>query len=101
MSAKNCYFVAMLLLVSAFLQAQNAPEWQSQRIGRVHDWTSSHVLASGGLTDENLRLARMEPRILMQLGVKNVFPNRATEEFPSPDSNPIQRPGTKIIDGGG
>lgn len=102
MSSRNYCVAFALLLVSSFLQAQKAPAWQSKHIGKVHDWTSTHVFASGGLTEDNVRLARTEPRVLMQLGARNVLGDRAVDGFTLPEPRlPIQRPGTVIIDGGG
>jgi hypothetical protein len=53
----------VILAVSAWPQQAS----NSGHVGRVRDWTSSHIMVSGGLTPANLRLAEMEPRIRFRL----------------------------------
>lgn len=97
MSAKNYVaFSFFLIMTVACATAQQKPAaWQSQHIGQVRDWTSHHILVSGGLTPENLRMAQFEPRVLLELGPRTIDP---------PDPTPFRphRPGNRvIIDGSG
>src|ERR1700690_353913 len=69
MFAKNCLRLLFFLVLSiglAAAQDQAVPS-QSQHVGQVHDWTSSHVLVSGGLNAKNLQFAKTEPRVLQQM----------------------------------
>lgn len=74
MSARNGFRFAFFLLVAvASAGAQQTPSpWQSRHIGRVQDWTSRHVMLSGGLTSANVRAASAEPRVLLQLGQRTL-----------------------------
>ena len=85
------------LLVSVLVRAQSAGSWQTQHIGKVHDWTSTHMMVSGGLTDENLRLARMEPRILLQLGARNVLGPQRLDDLTPDWTLPFQPVGQRVL----
>ncbi len=100
MSAKNCILVSFFLLLLAGLALAQPPSspWQSQHMGRVHDWSSRHLMLSGGLTAASLRLARVEPRALLQLKERNLLGEQDLNGF-GPINFP--RPGNQVmIDGG-
>jgi hypothetical protein len=103
MSAKNCLRLSCFLVLSAlFAVAQDqAVPWQSQHLGRVHDWSARHITTSGGLTTQNLRTAQLEPRVLLQLRERNMLTEREMNILDG--FNPIKFPNpgnrTVIIDG--
>lgn len=98
MSAKNqlcLLFFLAFCIVSSIAQDQPVP----QHTGRVHDWTSQHVVLGGGLTAKNWQSAEAEPRLRQQLEVL-----QRAERVISPDDilDPfwLFRPGKHtIIDG--
>lgn len=102
MSAKYCASLWFFLLVSlAFANAQQKPAgWQSQHVGHVADWTSHHILVSGGATSENLRMAQVEPRILLQLGPRTIDPSNPATVWPHRPGNQVVIDGSSARHGG-
>jgi hypothetical protein len=90
-------FVLSCLVAAAAQQPRPLPQ---QHVGRVLDWTSSHIVVSGGLDEENLRAAQAEPRILFHLAERNLTSVRRDDpgEVPPGQLGPLTR---KRIDGGG
>jgi hypothetical protein len=86
MSAKNYASLSFFLIFAlACATAQQKPAaWQSQHVGQVRDWTSHHILVSGGVTADNLRMAEAEPRVLSQLGTRNIDPATPSPKMPVP-----------------
>ena len=62
----------LFLLVSLGLAAQDASQITNHHVGRVMDWSSRHVIVSGGLSDTNLDSAAHEPRVLFRLAERNL-----------------------------
>ena len=90
---------SMVLLVCCMLAAGQQPAPLPQHTGRVTDWTSHHIIVSGGLDEDTVRAAQAEPRILFQMADRNLISVRRDDPrdpFPDP-------PGTssQTIDGGG
>jgi len=90
-------FVACCLAAAAAQPSRQLPQ---QHVGRVLDWTSHHIVVSGGLEAENLRAAQAEPRILFQLADRNLVNLRRDDpgDGPAEPLGPLTR---KRIDGGG
>jgi hypothetical protein len=65
-------FFVLFLLVSFGLPAQDASQITNHHVGRVMDWSSRHVIVSGGLSDTNLDSAAHEPRVLFRLAERNL-----------------------------
>ncbi len=67
------YVVLCLSLVACLgLAAQAQDEPREQHVGRVQDWTYSHVTMSGGLRSADLARAKTEPRMLFRLVERNL-----------------------------
>ncbi len=69
---RRCVFFLLFLLVSLGLAAQDANQITDHHVGRVMDWSSRHVIVSGGLSDTNLDSAAHEPRVLFRLAERNL-----------------------------
>lgn len=69
MFVKICLRLSLSLVLgaAAVLAQDQAPSSQSPHVGQVHDWSSHHVMLSGGRTPENSQNIKTEPRLLMQL----------------------------------
>ena len=71
---RTCRYVVLCLSLvpcsSLASQAQEQP--RQQHVGRVQDWSYSHVTMSGGLSAPDLEKARVEPRILSRLAERNL-----------------------------
>lgn len=97
-----CRYVVLCLSFIACL----APAGQSQiapggHVGRVVDWSSHHVFASGSVNAGNLEAARREPRILFRLAQSNfIRPGNHLVPFKlvrrEPDSRPVRRRRTEF-----
>ena len=64
---RNLCLVLFLALPSTALAQQN-----QAHVGRVADWSSRHIVVSGGPSDANLKAAETEPRILFYLAERNL-----------------------------
>jgi hypothetical protein len=86
MFSKNYVPLSLFLMISlALATAQQQPAaWQSKHVGEVRDWTSRHIMVSGGFTAENLRMAQIEPRVLLQLGPRAIDPTGPAPRIPTP-----------------
>ena len=64
----------LLSSIGLFAQAQAQAQEQSrqQHVCRVLDWSSRHVVLSGGLEAADLNQAKAEPRILFHLAERNL-----------------------------
>lgn len=72
------YAVLCLSLVVCWSLAVQAQEQvRQQHVGRVMDWSYSHVTMSGGLSAPDLEKAKVEPRILSRLVERNLRPASA------------------------
>src|SRR5258708_5364132 len=96
------YVVVFSLAAVAWSQSRDTSAIEGH-VGRVTDWTSSHILVSGGLTQNNLRLAQAEPRIRFHLTKRFQSPVSQSPRFSS-SSNDTRRDEagplvTKVIDG--
>ncbi len=69
---RRCVLFYSFLLVSVALAAQDAGQALEHHVGRVMDWSSRHVIVSGGLSDTNLDSAAHEPRVLFRLAERNL-----------------------------
>src|SRR5271154_2467186 len=81
--------VSWLLLAVLPLMAQMKDQLSQTHVGRVTDWSSRHVVLSGGPSAANLEAARTEPRILFHLAERNLLRvHDGVLSFPSglPDS---------------
>jgi hypothetical protein len=87
--------VFVMSWVAASAAQQQHP--QEQHVGRVSDWTSHHVVVSGGLDAANMVAAKAEPRILFHLAERNLQIMRH-DDPPEPPLGPFT---FKRIDGGG
>lgn len=65
---RNLRTVLLILVILRAASAQSTPK----HVGRVSDWTSHHLVISGGTTSANLKAAETEPRILFQLADRNL-----------------------------
>jgi hypothetical protein len=81
--------------------AQRSPRLAQQHVGRVLDWSSHHVVVSGGIDTGNLHAAQREPRILFQLAERNLIAIRRDDpgDRPTRPLGPLTR--TRIDGGGG
>ncbi len=102
MFAKHYASLSFFLVVGlAFANAQQKPAaWQSQHVGHVRDWTSHHILVSGGLTPENLRMAEAEPRVLLELGPRTIDPSNPTPVWPHRPTSGVMIDGSSSRRGG-
>jgi len=64
--------VSLLLLAALPLTAQLQEPPRRAHVGQVTDWSSRHVVVSGGLSAANLAAAQNEPRILFHLAERNL-----------------------------
>ena len=90
-------FVLSWMVAAAAQQPRQLPQGH---VGRVLDWTSNHVIISGGVDAENLRAAQAEPRILFQLADRNLV-NIRRDDPNGPPSGPLGPLTRQRIDGGG
>ena len=97
------YVVVLLFAASAWSQTRKAPAVK-RHVGIVTDWTSSHIVVSGGLTPENIRLAEIEPRIRFQLAKRFQSPRIRPHRLPNPsddagkdERDPVR--GEVVVDG--
>ena len=63
---------SLFLVVAVGLAAQDAGQVVEHHVGRVMDWSSRHVIVSGGLSDPNIDSARHESRVLFRLAERNL-----------------------------
>jgi len=97
--------ISWLLLTALPLTAQMQDQLRQTHVGRVTDWSSRHVVLSGGPSAANLEAARTEPRILFHLAERNLLRvDDGVLSFPSglPDSESrvsATPPRPRIIDG--
>jgi hypothetical protein len=89
--------VTYCLVLGAFSLPASAQLGQSH-VGRVTDWSSHHLVVSGGPSTANLKAARTEPRILFQLADRNLA-RLGNGEMKS--SAAVSAPPIEQIDGGG
>ncbi len=64
--------VSWLLIAGLPLAAQVNNPFSQTHVGRVTDWSSRHIVVSGGPSAANLEAARTEPRILFHLAERNL-----------------------------
>jgi hypothetical protein len=102
----NRLLVWLQVLCVAILTISTWPQQASSsgHVGRVSDWTSSHVIVSGGLTPANLRLAEMEPRIRFRLTERfrpeNVrLSGGYNSDSNGPNQGPVPPPSGTEVDG--
>lgn len=90
--------LSLMACLILFGQAQEQP--RPEHVGRVLDWSYSHVALSGGLPAADLNRAKVEPRILFHLVERNlqVSAGRSGRRF-GPGENPGRppRPSTRGI----
>ncbi len=65
-------FRIVSLLVLAALPLAGQDLLSQGHVGRVTDWSSRHVVVSGGLSEGNIEAAKAEPRILFHLAERNL-----------------------------
>jgi hypothetical protein len=65
---RSACLISLVGLLPAAI-AQNNPT----HVGRVADWSSHHLVASGGPSNANLKAAESEPRILFSLAERNLM----------------------------
>ena len=71
MTPLHCRFLISCVALGALSLA--APAQLSRgHVGRVTDWSSHHLVVSGGPSAANLKAAETEPRILFQLADRNL-----------------------------
>ena len=80
-----------------------APAQVSQHVGRVTDWSSHHLVVSGGPSATNLKAAETEPRILFYLADRNlVRVQDGTLKFlPAAPDSVLETAHSQDADGGG
>jgi hypothetical protein len=91
MTPLRCRFLLTCVALGALSLAAQA-QLKRGHVGRVTDWSSHHLVVSGGPSATNLKAAETEPRILFQLSDRNLVqvqngglrlapaaPNSATE----------------------
>ena len=92
----SCFLLGVLPLATAQLNQGH--------VGRVADWSSHHLVVSGGPSPANLEAARTEPRILFYLAERNLvrarngamkvaLPATDSPEVPAPSQNPDEGTG--------
>jgi hypothetical protein len=101
--------VSLLFLATLPLASQMQDQLSQTHVGRVTDWSYSHLVVSGGPTAANLDAARTERRILFHLAERNLLqvqdgalllpsairhPGKLTPEVLSP--RPIVIDGTNV-----
>jgi hypothetical protein len=99
MTPLHCRSLMSLLILGALSLA--APAQLSRgHVGRVTDWSSHHLVVSGGPSAANLKAAETEPRVLFQLADRNLVRVQDGELRFSP-TVPDPAPEPRILDGGG
>ena len=69
---KSLRLLSLVLLVAASAMAQQSSS-RAQHVGRVQDWSYSHIVYSGGMNNADLQAAaKREPRILFHLAEHNL-----------------------------
>ncbi|MFZ3340581.1 MAG: hypothetical protein WA609_17845 [Terriglobales bacterium] len=100
MTPLRCRFLLSCLVLGALPLA--APgQLNRGHVGRVTDWSSHHLVVSGGPSAANLKAAETEPRILFQLADRNLVRAQGGQLRFSP---PAPEPATELprtLDGGG
>ena len=100
MSAKNCLRLSVFVILGIALACaqDKAVAGRTQHIGQVRDWTSRHVVLSGGVTAENVWIASKEPRLSQQLHLRALAERTIGSQAGFGPFKP-PRPQQKIIDG--
>jgi len=95
----------LIWLVSGVVCVSAPAQLSRGHVGRVTDWTSHHLVVSGGPSAANLTAAESEPRILFQLADRNLVrvpagelkfspaaPRAAAEmaQIPGADGSPLR-----------
>src|ERR1700722_19208548 len=96
-SMRNLSVTTCCLVLAAFSLSASAQLGQGH-VGRVTDWSSHHLVVSGGPSTANLKAAKTEPRILFQLADRNLA-RLGNGEMKS--SAAVPTPPIEQIDGGG
>jgi hypothetical protein len=71
MTPLHCRFLISCLIVGV-LSVPATAQRSRGHVGRVTDWSSHHLIASGGPSAANLKAAETEPRVLFQLADRNL-----------------------------
>lgn len=99
MTSLHCRFLISCLILGAL--PVTAPAQLSRgHVGRVTDWSSHHLVVSGGPSAANLKAAEAEPRVLFQLADRNlVRAENGSLRLAATAPNPAIEP--RSPDGGG
>ena len=105
MNPVRCFHAITLICLAVLPLLPQTLEQPSQtHVGRVTDWSYSHVVLSGGPSTAALEAAKTEPRILFHLAERNLLSAHDgmapvhSAEF-SPENSPPANPRTRIVDG--
>jgi len=80
----------------ALAQSSQAPT-STPHTGRVKDWSTRHIVVSGGVTADQLRRGEVDPRVLFRLAERG----RDSESWPQDPGGSAGSALTKKIDGSG
>ncbi len=100
MTSLHCRFLISCLILGAL--PVTAPAQLSRgHVGRVTDWSSHHLVVSGGPSAANLKAAEAEPRVLFQLADRNlVRAENGSLRLAATAPNPAIEPRSPDVGGG-